>query len=85
MLQASVTGLQPKQTYVLELSTEANGGGVLEPLSAFTTNPAGSAIVNTVGPIRQIVRGEDMIPRRYLVIVSGTPGQPGAPVQVQVP
>jgi YVTN family beta-propeller protein len=85
VLQASVTGLQPKQAYVLALSTEANGGGVLEPLAAFTTNPAGSAIVNTVGPIRQVVRGEGSTPRRYLVIVSGTPGQPGSPVQVQVP
>jgi YVTN family beta-propeller protein len=85
VLQVSATGLQPKQSYVLALSNEANGGGVLEPLSAFTTNPAGSAIVNTVGSIRQVVRGEGGIPRRYLVIVSGTPGQLGAPVQVQVP
>ena len=41
-------------------------------LSAFTTNPAGSAIVNAVGPIKQIV-GRGSRPRRYLVIVSGTP------------
>jgi DNA-binding beta-propeller fold protein YncE len=85
VLQVSATGLQPKQSYVLALSNEANGGGMLEPLSAFTTNPAGSAIVNAVGPIRQVVRGENGISRRYLVIVSGTPGQLGAPVQVQVP
>ena len=44
-----------------------------------------AAIVNAVGPIRQVVRGEGSTPRRYLVIVSGTPGQPGSPVQVQVP
>jgi YVTN family beta-propeller protein len=85
VLQVSATGLQPKQSYVLALSNEANGGGVLEPLSAFTTNPAGSAIVNAVGPIRQVVRGENGISRRYLVIVSGTPDQLGAPVQLQVP
>jgi YVTN family beta-propeller protein len=85
VLQASVTGLQPKQPYVLALSNRANGGGVLEPLSAFTTNPAGSAIVNAVGPIRQIVRGADRIQRRYLVIVSGSPTRLGAPVQVQAP
>ncbi len=85
MLQAAVTGLQPKQSYVLALSNHPNGAGALEPLSAFTTNPAGSAIVNAVGPIRQVVRGEDEIPRRYLVIVSGTPGQLGAAVQVQAP
>jgi hypothetical protein len=85
VLQASVTGLQPKQAYVLALSSEANGGGALEPLAAFTANPAGAAIVNTVGPIRQVVRGEGVTPRRYLVIVSGAPDQLGAPVQVQAP
>jgi hypothetical protein len=31
-----------------------------------------SAIVNAVGPIRQVVQGADQLPRRYLVIVSGT-------------
>src|SRR5467141_997960 len=85
VLQAAVTGLEPKQPYVLALATQATGGGVLEPLAGFTTNPAGAAIVNAVGPIRQIVRGDARIPRRYLVIVSGTPGQLGARVQVQAP
>jgi YVTN family beta-propeller protein len=85
VLQASVTGLQPKQPYVLALSNLPNGDGVLEPLAAFTTNPAGSAIVNAVGPIRQVVQGEDKLHRRHLVIVSGTPAQLGAPVQVQAP
>jgi hypothetical protein len=37
-----------------------------------------------IGPIRQIVRGEDKIQRRYLVIAPGTAGNLGAPVQVQV-
>jgi hypothetical protein len=83
VLQASVTGLRPKQPYVLALSNQANGEGVLEPLAGFTTNPAGSGIVDAVGPIRQIVQGEDKSQRRYLVIVSGTPGQLGAPVQVE--
>jgi YVTN family beta-propeller protein len=85
VLQASVTGLEPKQPHVLALSNQPDGGGVLEPLAAFTTNPAGSAIVNAVGPIRQVVRGEEQMQRRYLVIVSGTPSQLGAPVQVQAP
>jgi hypothetical protein len=35
------------------------------------------------GPIRQIVRGEDQSQRRYLVIVPGTAGKLGTPVQVQ--
>src|SRR5882724_7144892 len=83
VLEASVTGLEPKQSYVLALSRTADGGGALEPLAAFTTNPAGSAVVNAVGPIRQMVRGEVDVQRRYLVIAPGTASQPGAPVQVQ--
>jgi hypothetical protein len=74
---------QPKQPYVLALSERPNGSGKLEPLSAFTTNPAGSAIVNAVGPIRQIVRGEDHSPRRWLVIAHGTSAKPGSPVPLQ--
>ena len=49
------------------------------------TNPAGSAIVNAIGPIRQLVRGEKQIPRRYLVIASGTVIDHGSVVQVQAP
>jgi YVTN family beta-propeller protein len=85
VLEASVTGLQPKQPYVLALASDPAGKGLSEPLAVFTTNPAGSAIVNAVGPIRQVVKGEEKIARRYLVILSGTPEKPGAAVQVQVP
>jgi len=85
VLQAAVTGLQPRQPYFLALASAQDGTGALEAISAFTTNPAGSAIVNSVGPIRQIVRGEDAFARRYLVIVSGTADKPGARVQVQLP
>jgi YVTN family beta-propeller protein len=84
VLQASVTGLEPKQPYVLALAHQPNGEGPLEPLSAFMTNPAGSAIVNATGAIRQVVRGEDQIRRRYLVIAQGHPDKPGAVVQVQL-
>jgi len=85
VLQASVTGLPPKQPHVLALATKSDGSGTLEPLAAFNTNPAGGAIVNAVGPIRQIVQAEDVAARRYLVIVPGTPAQLGAPVQIQTP
>jgi len=81
ILQASVTGLQPKQTYVLALSRRPDGGGPLEPLSAFMTNPAGAAIVNTTGPVRQIVRGEAGYIRRYFVIAPATMGHSGTSVQ----
>jgi YVTN family beta-propeller protein len=83
VLQASVTGLQPKQPYVLALAQQPDGSGALEPLAAFTTNPAGSAIVNALGPIRQVVQGEEETQRRYLVIAPGTADHPGMPVQVQ--
>jgi YVTN family beta-propeller protein len=83
VLEASVTGLEPKQPYLLALSYDPNGGGTLEGLSSFMTNPAGSAIVNAVGPIRQIVQGENKVQRRYLVIVGGTEQSHGAVVQIQ--
>src|ERR1700746_224976 len=83
MLEAAVTGLEPGKPYLLALSSEPAGTGALEPLQGFMTNPAGAAIVNTIGPIRQVVRGEDKIPRRYLVILPGTPDNHGAAVQVQ--
>ncbi|MCC8973260.1 YncE family protein [Bradyrhizobium brasilense] len=85
VLQASVTGLEPKQRYVLGLAEHADGGGMVEPLAAFMTNPAGSAIVNAAGPIRQIVQNAARTERRYLVIASGEPAKLGAVVQVQAP
>jgi len=83
VLEASVTGLQPKQPYVLALSSEPSGGGDLEALAEFVTNPAGSAIVNAVGPIRQVVQGEYEQRTRHLVILSGTTMKPGTVRQVQ--
>lgn len=85
VLQAAVSGLEPKKPYVLALASEPDGSGAIEPLSAFMTNPAGSAIVNAVGPIRQVVaQADDAGPRRYLMIAPGKGGDIGAPVQVQV-
>lgn len=84
MLQASVTGLQPRQPYVLALATEADGNGVLEPIATFTANPAGAAIVNAVGPIRQVVHDADPSQRRYLVIAPGNAENHGRAVQIQV-
>ena len=83
VLQASVTGLQPKQPYLLAFASNKDGSGELQPLASFMTNPAGAAIVNAIGPIRQVVRGEQSAPRRYLVIVPGPADKMGAPVQVQ--
>jgi YVTN family beta-propeller protein len=85
VLEASVTGLEPMHPYVLALSNRADGSGAREGLAGFMTNPAGSAIVNAIGPIRQIVQGDADIPRRYLVILSGAAVGVGEPVQIQVP
>lgn len=85
ILQASVTGLQPKQRYVLALADQNDGTGRLQPLAAFMTNPAGAAIVNATGPIRQIVQNSVAAERRYLVIAPGEPSKYGDAVQVQNP
>jgi YVTN family beta-propeller protein len=85
VLQASVTGLEPKQKYVLALADRADGSGPLQPLAAFVTNPAGSAIVNATGPIRQIVNDPPMSARRYLVIARGDAMTLGEAVQLQTP
>jgi YVTN family beta-propeller protein len=83
VLQAAVAGLEPKRAYVLALANHADGSGALEPLADFTTNPAGAAIVNATGPIRQVVQGEWKTIRRYLVIARGNSAKPGSVVQVQ--
>jgi YVTN family beta-propeller protein len=83
IIQASVTGLEPKKPYLLGLTTDPKGRGDIQPLAAFMSNPAGSAIVNAAGPIRQIVQAEAKAERRYLVITEGTVAHPGKVVQLQ--
>jgi YVTN family beta-propeller protein len=83
ILQASVTGLQPRQKYVLALAEHEDGSGPLQPLATFMTNPAGSAIVNAVGPIRQIVDQTAKADKRYLVIASGEAAMPGEILQIE--
>jgi YVTN family beta-propeller protein len=83
VLQAAATGLSPKAPYILALAANPDGTGPLQPLAAFMTNPAGSAIVSTTGPIRQIVQSDAHASRRYLVIAEGTPDLPGKVVQRQ--
>ncbi len=83
ILQAAPTGLAPKMPYILALADNPKGTGLLEPLANFMTNPAGAAIVNTVGPLRQLDRSDASTPRRYLVIAPSKDGTAEAPVQVQ--
>ena len=84
VLEAAVSGLQPKQAYVLALAENPDGTGSLQPLQSFMSNPAGAAIVNAIGPIRQLVQNEVKAERRYLVIVPASGAKLGAPVQVQI-
>jgi YVTN family beta-propeller protein len=83
VLQAAAVGLQPKSAYVLALANDPMGRGELQPLAAFMTNPAGSAVVDAVGPLRNVVSADTPTPRRYLVIVEGKPDALGAVVQRQ--
>jgi YVTN family beta-propeller protein len=84
VLQVAATALQPKSEYVLALSPEPGGSGTIQPLASFKTNPSGAAIINAIGPIRQLVeRGSTS--RRYLVIAAGTADHPGEIAQVQIP
>lgn len=84
VMQAAVTGLEARTRYVLALSNNADGTGDIEGLASFMTNPTGSAIVNAVGPIRQIVEAKRESSRRYLVIaVASQNGEPGRVLQVQ--
>ncbi len=85
VLQAAVAGLEPKRSYALVLASRADASGNLEPIARFTANPAGAAVVNAVGPIRQVVQPSEPAPRRYLAIAPvSEDGSIGRPVQVQV-
>ncbi len=83
VLQGAVTGLQPKRAYVMALAAAPDGSGSLQPLAKFMTNPAGSAIVNTTGPIRQIVSPDGGGSRRWLVVAETNGDAVGRVVQVQ--
>ena len=65
------------------VAEHADGSGSLQPLATFMTNPAGSAIVNSTGPIRQIVNDPASSERRYLVVALGDATKFGEAVQVQ--
>ena len=83
LLEAAVSGLEPKKPYLLALSGKADGSGPLEPVARFTTNPAGAAIVVAVAPLRKVVQANEIgSPSRYLVICPLVDDKAGAPVQV---
>lgn len=83
ILQAAVAGLAPRSPYVLGLSQKADGSGVITALAKFTTNPAGGAVVNTVGPLRDLGPQVGTEARRFLVIVPAPESATSTPLQVQ--
>jgi YVTN family beta-propeller protein len=83
VLEAAVTGLEPKSMYVLALSEKADGSGPLEAIAQFAANPAGAAIVTAIGPLRKAVEQGTPAPRRYLVIATIQNGTIGGAVQIQ--
>jgi len=85
VLQAAVAGLEPAKPYALALTSNADGTGEIESIAQFMTNPAGAAVVNAVGPIRQIVdpATQTSDKRRYLAILTVENGKHGRPVQLQ--
>jgi YVTN family beta-propeller protein len=83
LLEAAVTGLEPKSEYVLALAENPDGSGALEPIAQFKTNPRGAAIVTTIGPLRRVVQQDAHESRRYLVIAQMVDGKPAIPAQVQ--
>jgi YVTN family beta-propeller protein len=85
VLQAAVAGLEPAKPYALALTSNADGTGEIQLIAQFMTNPAGAAVVNAVGPIRQIVDPATQArdERRYLTVMTVENGKPGRPVQLQ--
>jgi YVTN family beta-propeller protein len=82
VVQAAVTGVIPSKTYLLGLADSPEGGHI-EPLARFTGNPAGSAIVNASGPIRQLVQDGQPGHRRWLVITEHSGDGAGTVLQRQ--
>jgi hypothetical protein len=68
LLEAAVTGLQPKTPYVVALAANADGSGPLEPIAKFTAGADGGAIPVSIGPFRRALAGDESTPRRFLVI-----------------
>jgi hypothetical protein len=84
LLEAAVTGLKANSSYTLGLVEDLEKpADDFQPLSTFRTNAAGAQIVESLGPLRQVVAGSpEPNDRRFLEIV---PANKTEPVQVQLP
>jgi hypothetical protein len=87
LLEAAVTGLDPTASYTLGLVPNLGAPAKdFQPLATFQTNAAGAQIVESLGPLRQVVPGSPQQEnqhdeRRFLEIV---PAGGTQPVQVQL-
>jgi DNA-binding beta-propeller fold protein YncE len=86
LLEAAVTGLHPNASYTLGYTASlADPANDFQALSTFMTNAAGAQIVESIGPLRQVVAGTpqptDHDDQRFLLIV---PAGETQPVQVQL-
>jgi YVTN family beta-propeller protein len=87
LLEAAVTGLDPSASYTLGLVPNLGASTQdFQPLATFQTNAAGAQIVESLGPLRQVVAGSPELQnqrdqKRYLEIV---PAGGTQPVQVQL-
>jgi hypothetical protein len=84
LLEAAVTGLQPNTSYTLGYAPNLGAPNQdFQALSTFMTNAAGAQIVESIGPLRQVVAGTPQPgDQRFLEIVAAGATQP---VQVQLP
>jgi len=83
LLEAAVTGLEPNASYTLGYVPDlAAPDQNFQALSTFMTNAAGAQIVESIGPLRQVVAGTPQPgDQRFLLIV---PAGETEPVQVQL-
>jgi YVTN family beta-propeller protein len=82
VIQAAVTGVEPKKGYFLATSMKADGSGALTPIAKFMSNPAGAAIVDAVGALRTPLIGTAAEGRLYLVVTTDADGKPCSVLQV---
>jgi len=72
LVQITATGLTPKTQYQVFLAESDHAPfGALAPLAVLNTNPDGAGTVQTIGPLKTLVRGEPPTSasgRRYLII-----------------
>lgn len=73
-LQIAAAGLQPGQEYQLSLVAPGNANTQPVTLVKFKANPAGTAIAQAIGPVRNVVQANtpNVSPRALLVTVAGT-------------